>query len=182
MGAQYSRTLALLITLASVALVHGQTSGSGQTVRPGIPEAQAGSDTLGAVLQRDWSSQKGRIVALAEAMPAEKYEFRPTPPQMTYGEQLLHLAEAHVAQLKKLDTGGTVPAPSLPKETTRPAVTRAVTEAYDYGAAVLAKASGQLTPPQVQAIVRAMNNAMNHYGQCVVYLRLNDIVPPASRR
>jgi uncharacterized damage-inducible protein DinB len=35
---------------------------------------------------------------------------------------------------------------------------------------------------KARGVWAAMNNAMNHYGQCVVYLRLNGIVPPASRR
>jgi uncharacterized damage-inducible protein DinB len=129
------------------------------------------------------------MVDLAEAMPADKYDFKATPAQRTFAEQLLHLADAHVAMLKRLDPGGTVPAPTLSKDYARDAVVRSVTAAYDYGLAVIRSdpdrnwagaADGQPSP--ARAVWAAMNNASNHYGQCVVYLRLNGIVPPASRR
>jgi hypothetical protein len=144
---------------------------------------------LAADLRRDWTAQRARMIALAEAMPAEKWEFKATPPQRTYGEQLHHLAQAHVSMLKAADPAGAVPVPSIPGTHGRAEVIQALGEAYDYGTAILDKAAATLAQPTkpggptaARAIWAAMNNAMNHYGQCVVYLRLNDIVPPASRR
>jgi hypothetical protein len=143
---------------------------------------------VGADLERDWTAQKARIVALAEAMPAEKYDFRATPPQRTYGEQLHHLADSHVRMFKALDPAGKVAAPAMPATHGRDEVVKAVAAAYDYGLAVI-KSVPSLTEPTkpgqptaARTVWAAMNNAQNHYGQCVVYLRLNDIVPPASRR
>jgi uncharacterized damage-inducible protein DinB len=147
-----------------------------------------GTSSLAADLARDWSAQKARIIALAEAMPADKWDYKATDPQRTYGEQLHHLAVAHVNMLKALDPDGRVPAPQMPATHGRDEVIRALGAAYDYGSAVIT------ATPSVEAAVKpegptaartiwaAMNNAMNHYGQCVVYLRLNGIVPPASRR
>lgn len=149
-----------------------------------------GVSDLAADLEKDWSAQKDRIVALAEAMPAEKYEVKATPPQRTYGEQLMHLAEANVRLLKALDPAGAVPVPTLPQGHAKADVVQAVTAAYDYGAAVLnAERANLLNKPasagrfstRARAVWAAMSNAMDHYGQCVVYLRLNGIVPPASR-
>jgi uncharacterized damage-inducible protein DinB len=144
------------------------------------------ADPVAADLARDWVDQKARMIALAEAMPAERYDFKATPPQRTFGEQLAHLAEAHVRMLRPLDPGGRVPAPEIGHPRTREAVIAAVAAAYDYGRQVIEAASpsteraGERT--RARAVWAAMNNAMNHYGQCVVYLRLNGIVPPASRR
>ena len=144
---------------------------------------------LASDLARDWSAQKTRLVDLAEAMPADKYEFKATPAQRSYAEQLLHLAEAHVSMLKRLDPKGAVPAPTLSKDHSRDAVVRSLAAAYDYGLSVItsdpardwAAAQGD-GPSPARTVWAAMNNASNHYGQCVVYLRLNGIVPPASRR
>jgi hypothetical protein len=153
----------------------------------GSAVAQQAGDPVAADLLKDWEAQKTRMVALAEAMPAEKYDFKATPPQRTFGEQLHHLAQVHVNMLKGLDPLGTVPVPSLGPGYDRATVIEALNEAYDYGSAVLRASAGQLAEPagertRARAVWMAMGNAMNHYGQCVVYLRLNDIVPPASRR
>lgn len=152
------------------------------------PEAQEGG--LKAALLRDWTAQKARLVALAEAMPAEKYEFKATPEQRTFGEQMGHLAEAHVSMFKRLDTAGKVPAPDTPKGHGREEIVAFVGAAYDYGQKVLESLSEEALlksaeadrPVAARTVWAAMNNAANHYGQCVVYLRLNGIVPPASRR
>jgi uncharacterized damage-inducible protein DinB len=147
---------------------------------------QGAADPVAADLLKDWTEQKSRMVALAEAMPTEKYAFKATPAQRSFGEQLHHLAEAHVRMLKTLDPAGKVPAPDVASAKTKEEVVKALASAYDYGQAVLA-AQGSVAEAaggrsKARVVWAAMNNAMNHYGQCVVYLRLNDIVPPASRR
>jgi hypothetical protein len=149
------------------------------------PAAAQTMDAVTTDLAKDWSDQKARMVALAEAMPAEKYDFKATPPQRSFGEQLEHLAVAHVRMLKALDPEGTIPAPPPPDGHGREAVVKALAAAYDYGQKIIEASPMTGTAGErsrARTIWAAMNNAMNHYGQCVVYLRLNDIVPPASRR
>lgn len=140
-------------------------------------------------LTRDWIAQKGRIVALAEAMPEEKYQFKATPEQRSFSEQLLHLAEGNVNLFKRLDSAGKVPVPPVPADHGRAAVVKFVGDSYDYVNAVVAAlpeaalstpGEGGRTPARM--VWAAMSNAANHYGQCVVFLRLNGIIPPASRR
>ncbi|HXH05282.1 MAG TPA: DinB family protein [Vicinamibacterales bacterium] len=151
-----------------------------------MPALGQPADPVAADLARDWADQKQRMVALAEAMPAERYDFKATPPQRTFAEQLVHLAEAHLRMLRALDPGGRVPVPAVGHPRSRQEVVAALAAAYDYGQQVIALAApvseraGERTRARV--VWAAMNNAMNHYGQCVVYLRLNGIVPPASRQ
>lgn len=149
--------------------------------------ASAQTDALRADLEKDWAAQKARMTALAAAMPAEKYDFKATPEQRTYGEQLLHLAEAHLRMGKTLDPAGKVPPPTLSKGHAKAEVTASLAAAYDYGSSVLKAVEGPMTEAagnttRARAVWAAMLNAMNHYGQCVVYLRLNGIVPPASQK
>ncbi len=150
-------------------------------------QAPAGADALAADIAKDWEAQKARMLAVAEAMPADKYTFKTTPEQRTFGNQLLHLAQAHVRMLKPLDPAGKVPEPTIPASETREDVIKSLTAAYDYGTAVLKAVDGPMhqtvgANTRARAFYSAMNNAMNHYGQCVVYLRVNGIVPPASRK
>lgn len=152
-----------------------------------VPGDAREGDALKADLIKDWAAQKDRMMALADAMPPEKYDFKATPAQRTFGEQLHHLAEAHVKMLGSLDPGRKVPAPTIGPAHAKADVMKVLGEAYDYGSAVLqaqqeplASLSGERARARI--VWLAMGNAMNHYGQCVVYLRLNNIVPPASRR
>jgi uncharacterized damage-inducible protein DinB len=175
------RTIVLTLIVTTLALA---PAGAQQT-SPTPPAA--GADALAADIGKDWEAQKARMLAVAEAMPADKYTFKTTPEQRTFGNQLLHLAQAHVRMLKPLDPAGKVPEPTMPTSETREDVIKSLTAAYDYGTAVLKAVDGPLhqtigANTRARAFYNAMNNAMNHYGQCVVYLRVNGIVPPASRK
>jgi uncharacterized damage-inducible protein DinB len=171
------------ILLAGVSLVQA----------PGGPAAQL------ADLQKDWREQKNVLVQLAEAMPAEKFDYRPTPAQRTYGEQILHVAMGNVGSMRLLGTTRQPPF-KLAREqefkgATKQDIIRMLSDAYDFGAAVLA----EQTPDTINAVIdssassfwggstraRIVWSLLSHgndiYGQMVVYVRLNGIVPPASR-
>jgi uncharacterized damage-inducible protein DinB len=145
---------------------------------------------------RDWTMQKDTMMKISAAMPAEKFTFKPTPPQRNFGEQVLHVVEANVNQINRL--GAKVPAPAYNmKETDRAEILKLLEASFDYGTAVLQSFSDQdLLAPSVSSRadrfmggsnrVRVVNYVMGHtwdiYGQMVVYLRLNGITPPASQR
>ena len=163
------------------------------------PSAQ--SVTLATDFMKDWRAQKDTMMKIADAMPAEKFGFKTTPPQRTYGEQILHVAGANIMLLKFL--GGKTPAPPINDAdlsvfgltaAAKPDVLKALSDSYDYGEAVLKEFSdAQLTqtvkgPRWIGEATRAkmvyftLGHTQDIYGQMVVYLRLNGIVPPASRR
>ena len=168
-------------------------------VAAGGPSAQ--SVTLATDLMKDWKAQKDTMMKIADAMPADQFGFKTTPPQRTYGEQILHVAGANIMLLKFF--GGRTPAPPINgadlkvfglTATAKPDVLKALSDSYDYGEAVLKEFSdAQLTqpikgPPWIGEATRArmvyftLGHTQDIYGQMVVYLRLNGIVPPASRR
>lgn len=155
--------------------------------------ASAQGVTLAGDMLKDWQQQKALIVAIADAMPEDKFGYKSTPPQRNYGEQVMHIVGANMRLVGAL--GGKTPAPMIDlKTTSKAAILDAVRRSYDYGEAVFKEFNDQawttvvMGPPFIgQATrVRIANFAMTHtndiYGQMVVYLRLNDIVPPASRR
>ena len=96
--------------------------------------AQAPSVRDGAL--RDWMSQRDMLVKIAAALPQDKFGYRPTPAQRTWGEQILHIAQANVNQMGRL--GAKAPAPAIDMTLTSPAaIMTALTASFDYGAAVL---------------------------------------------
>jgi uncharacterized damage-inducible protein DinB len=143
------------------------------------------------------------IVSAAEAMPADKYGFAPTDGEFkgvrTFGQQVKHLAATnHILAAAAL---GEEPPPDAGDEL-GPEAVRTKAEILDYlngSFAHLGKAIDAIgeknevvkpspisplqgnTATRLALIVEAMIHAFDHYGQMVEYLRMNGVVPPASR-
>jgi hypothetical protein len=125
------------------------------------------------------------VVPAAEAMPEEKYSFAPTAGEFkgvrTFGEQVKHLAAANYQLGARIL--GTTP-PQGEKDETAPSAVRSRTEVLDYlrgSFAYLHKAAASADESNAGFLVDALAHSSNHYGQMVEYLRMNGIVPPASR-
>jgi len=142
---------------------------------------------------KEWAGQKAMLVKIAEAMPAEKFTFKATPAQRDFGGHVMHIAQINMMVLKTL--GGTAAAPAINEKATSKADTiKAMSDTFDYGTALLNEQTDQSMagtiagPPWMGPSTRAriiaflIGHTQDTYGQMVVYLRLNGLVPPASQR
>ena len=146
--------------------------------------------TIHGDLTKDWAGQKALLVGLANAMPEDKYGFKPTPVQRSYGEHVLHIAQINVMLTKAL--GGKTPEPAINmKATTKADMIKAMSDSFDYGAKVIAEFNNTTIQETIQApfmgpstrarIMFFLNgHTQDTYGQMVVYLRVNGLTPPAS--
>jgi uncharacterized damage-inducible protein DinB len=156
--------------------------------------APAPTSQVLAQLRGDWQAQKDTMMKIADAMPEAKFGYKSTPPQRNYGEQIMHVALTNVELLKVL--GGKAAAPTFTAESakTKSEVLKALADSYDYGTALLGEESEAsvvqslkdsptwLGPASHARIFwTLLAHTMDIYGQMAVYLRLNGIVPPASR-
>jgi len=145
-------------------------------------------------LRSDWQAQKDTMMKIADAMPENKFGYKSTPAQRNYGEQIMHVASSNVELLKVL--GGNAAAPGFTAEsaTTKADILKALGDSYDYGTALMnelsetsvleqVKDSPSFLGPSSRARIlwTLLAHSMDIYGQMAVYLRLNGIVPPASR-
>jgi uncharacterized damage-inducible protein DinB len=129
---------------------------------------------------------------MAEDFPEDKYDFKPTPAQKSFAEQLLHVAGdnesfADVAQGKK-PTGDE----SRAHFKTKADVVAYVKKSFADGAAIIKKKGdnsllemvvdedGRTVPLQAFAY-GVIEHSGEHYGQLVVYYRIAGLVPPESR-
>jgi uncharacterized damage-inducible protein DinB len=157
------------------------------------PRAAAQSSTLNAELLRDWTEQKATMMKIADAMPEEKFSYKSTPPQRDYGQQILHVAGGNIMYLQFMGARATAPAINR-NATGKAEILRALTDAFDYGAAVIKEQTDQSMMQTVETnrflgrssrarvIYFLLGHTWDIYGQMAVYLRLNGIVPPASQR
>jgi uncharacterized damage-inducible protein DinB len=154
--------------------------------------APAGTTTILGDLLKDWERQRDTMMKIADAMPEDKFGYKSTPPQRSYGEQVMHTATVNVDVLNWI--GGQTPAPSFTAESakTKADMLKAMADSYDYGTALLKEQTdttitqtidGRFLGPSTRARVFwfLLGHSMDIYGQMAVYLRLNGIVPPASR-
>lgn len=179
-------SILLALTLAAPAV-------SAQT--PATP-----SPNLAAVLDAQLTAVEKQFVSAAEAMPADKYDFAP-PTTMgefkgvrTFAQQVKHLAQANYEFFQ----GWTVPGATAvdPKTidalTTKDDIVKALKDSYTYAHAAIATITPENAfivmgkPPRTATRVFlasfCLAHSQDHYGQMVEYLRMNGIVPPASRQ
>jgi uncharacterized damage-inducible protein DinB len=181
---------AALIVFASLMLVAPPTSGQKEE----IPKTL--SESVGGAL--DWA-EKG-FLSVAEAMPETKYSYIPTGGNFegvrSFGEQVKHVACAQFAFFNEIE-GKNPPehcekgGPSKAK--TKAELVKYLRDSFDYGDHVLATITAQNALDRIEGpyagpntrlgiAVAAVWHLTDHYGQLVVYLRLNGIVPPVTQQ
>jgi uncharacterized damage-inducible protein DinB len=166
-------------------------------MRPESVAAQS-VDPMAATVAQWFTMVERSFVSLADAMPAERWTFAPKDGEFkgvrTFGQQVKHVACANYGFFNEVEhkeppadceLGG----PS--RATTKAELMQYLRESFAYASQVMSR----LTPANALDAVEgpyggkttrlgvstlAVWHATDHYGQLVVYLRLNGIVPPAS--
>ena len=127
-------------------------------------------------------------VAVAQAMPAEKYGFKPHPESMNFGELMSHIATTNYQFCAGLKDAAT---PALPSPTDRDGVIKFLSDSFDYCAAIIpALSEAQLAAahdspdghlPGREVLLAMYIHVAHHRGQAEIYLRDNGIRPPSYR-
>jgi hypothetical protein len=141
---------------------------------------------------------EGQLLGVAEAMPESKYGYIPSngafQDARSFGEQLKHAACSQMAFYNEIE-GKTPPehcekgGPS--KARTRAEIIDYLKESFDYGNRVLATIDRDPMAPisgpyggtrtKLGMAVLSVWHLSDHYGQLVLYLRMNGIIPPATK-
>jgi hypothetical protein len=173
---------------------------------PQAQPAPSAPPTFGAVINSQISIIEKEFVDAAEAMPEEKYGFTPVSLNIqssdykgvrTFAEEVKHVATANYGFWGAITGDPMLAGTTGPNG---PDSIKSKAEIIKYlkdSFAIGHKAAGMLTPDNVLGTVKipfipnpvsrlwvstfAVAHAFDHYGQMVEYLRMNGIVPPASR-
>jgi uncharacterized damage-inducible protein DinB len=155
-------------------------------VKPADPELKVVLDS--------WNEIGNKLIAMAEDFPENKYDFKPTPAQRSFAEQLLHAAGSNYFFINPV-MGKAQQAAEDPKREqykSKADVVAFVKKSFaDGAAAIQAKGEKGLTtevvyyPGQKARVLDIayglIEHSGEHYGQLVVYYRLAGLVPPESR-
>ncbi len=164
--------------------------------------AQAAGNTVepSALYEKAVAGVEKQFVPLAEAMPADKFDFAPTQGEFKGVNNFGAMAK-HVAQANMMFYGAVLGEKASPEEmkaseaaTGRDQILAMLKKSFEMGhrAAASINASNAFqtvdSPFGGPAVSRAglmttaIAHAMDHYGQMVEYARMNGIIPPASRK
>ena len=129
-------------------------------------------------------------IAVAQAMPAYQYVFRPHPDSMTFGELMIHIAStnhAFCAGLKDSEASSM----SIPSATDKDAIVKFLMESFSYCSGIITG----LTEAQLEQVHNSPDGRLpgreillamyvhvaHHRGQAEIYLRDKGIKPPSYR-
>src|ERR1043165_9851393 len=150
--------------------------------------------TSQAVLE-SWNDIGRKLIAMAEDFPDSKYDFKPSPTERSFAEQLLHAAGSN-SVFTNPAKGEKPPVEEDPKRDqfkTKADVVAFVKKSFADGAAVIQSKGDKgmddlVTAPESQRQIKVSDLAYGliehsgeHYGQLVVYYRVAGLIPPESR-
>ena len=153
-----------------------------------LPVVAAENDSK-AIFARHWQTTKEFTLAVAEAMPAEGYDFKPNPEEMSFGQLMIHIADENSQSFGR--AAGTEPL-AKPAATDKQTAIKFLTDSFDK----CAKEIDAMTPEQLdkevykfqgrpvtayEALWYAFTHTAHHRGQAEVYLRVKNIKPPRWR-
>ncbi|HSR06095.1 MAG TPA: DinB family protein [Bryobacteraceae bacterium] len=154
------------------------------------------ANPLSAELRVSYTYVKTNLIKMAEKMPAENYEFRPTPEVETFGRRVAHITNANTNVCAGLK--GESKSAGAAAKTSKAELVAALKEAFAYcdsvfdsltDAAATEMVSGALGGPvapvgTTRSKLFTLYNLVRHsnelYGNMSVYLRLKGVVPPTS--
>ncbi|HMI52648.1 MAG TPA: DinB family protein [Candidatus Saccharimonadales bacterium] len=157
-------------------------------------EPQPALSPSGEVLQQ-WNDIGRKLVAIAEDLPENKYDYKPNPESRSFVAQLIHAAGSMYyftdpAQGKKPHLADD---PSRDELKTKAQIVAFVKKCVQDGADLIKSkgdagmdeqvVAGGPTKTRIRDLALALNeHSGEHYGQLVVYYRINNMVPPESRK
>src|SRR6476659_3048248 len=199
------QTFLLLTAALSLAAASAYAQSAKSSPAAGAAASPSTPPTIASAIDREISLVEKEVVEAAEAMPEDKFDFSPEKLNLpgsdykgvrTFGQQLKHIAASNyliwspITGEKPPDTVNDGKGPDNMKA--KADIIKHVKDSFAFGHKSVATLNDSNL---VQPIIRnnrppttrlflatfAAAHAFDHYGQLVEYLRMNGIVPPASR-
>lgn len=202
----YSQVACLLLVTTLAVHAHSARSAANAHARPSGRAGYGARVPASEVLGYWMTFEEKKLIALADAMPADKYQFVPTQGEFkgvrTFGQQVKHLSAtnyilgAAILREKPSEDAGdeTGPDPVRTKAEIMEYLKgsfaylhRAVASIDDTNelepgvSSAISPLQGKIPATRLGLTVEALMHTNDHYGQLVEYLRMNGIVPPGSK-
>jgi hypothetical protein len=132
------------------------------------------------------------MVAAAEAMPAEKYSFKPTPEMNTFAHLTMHIAEGNNLLCSQISGSPAPTSDKLVETDPKDKLVAGLKASFDFCATALANVDdsklsepmvlfGRVPSSRAGALMALSMGFADHYSAQAIYLRLSGILPPTAQ-
>jgi len=154
---------------------------------------QTTKTSVSDVLREMLAGREKNTVAAFEEMPANKFDYKPTPEQMTFGHLAAHIVEGNNYFCANV---GDVPEPKVEElkgTEGKEKLVAAVKASFEFCRTALAKADDSKMNEDIKwfdgkprartwAFLALPSSWADHYGMAAMYLRLNGLLPPTAKK
>lgn len=159
----------------------------------GSIEAQDSATPVSDAVRSAADRAATNFVTAAEEMPGEKYGFKPTRAQMSFGDVIAHMSAGNDALCSSIGGVGPPKRSAVAAGAQKERLVERLRVTFQFCRSALAKLNdsrlGEKVPyfgdqelSRAQVMLAAAEEWGGHYSQLAVYLRLNGLVPPSARR
>jgi hypothetical protein len=175
------RALLLLAASAAAQTTPAQTT-PGQTKNP-----------VSTALRDILPGRQKNTVAAVETMPADKFDYKPTAGQMTFGHLIVHMAETNALLCSKAAAVPAAKVEEIKDTDSKDKLVAALKASFDFCSDALAKMDDSKLEETTEGfggkqVTRAWISLVlagawaDHYAETAMYLRLNDVLAPTAKK
>jgi hypothetical protein len=189
------KAILVVLVLACVSIASAQA----QTAPPATSGGAATSAQTTAPVQNPVSSvlrtllprQQKNILAAIDAMPADKFSYKPTPEQISFAHLVVHITQSNNALCSKVADIAAPKVAELKDTDSKDTLLAAARASFDFCGTALANVDdsklgdhvdfGFAQGPRATADIFLASGWADHYAAAAMYLRLNGILPPTAQ-
>lgn len=153
-----------------------------------VPAKDPVASSLRILLPRQ---QKNTLAAI-DAMPADKFGYKPTPDHNSFAHLVIHITEFNNSMCSKIADVAAPKIDELKETDPKDKLLAAAKASFDFCSATLANLNdakmsdnmdffGRFQAPRAMAALILASGWADHYGSAAIYLRLNNILPPTAQ-
>jgi uncharacterized damage-inducible protein DinB len=185
------RTLAatLVVALAPQLAAAQATTAAAAPAQPAAPVA----NPVATAFRADAAKVGKNLMDAANDMPADRYGFKPTAAQMSFGDIVVHLAQGNDFLCGKIGGMAAPTRTKVPATAGKDALVARLKETFDFCDQALANLDDSKLGEQMalfgprqytraETMFITTGDWADHYSQAAIYMRLNNLVPPTAKK
>jgi hypothetical protein len=156
------------------------------------PAAAPSTTPVADALRAGLARYSKNMSAAADAMPADKFSFKPTADQSTFAHLTIHIAESNNLFCSKVSGIASPEGPKLAETDSKDKLVAAVKSSFDFCSTALAKVDDSHLADQIPlfngrnvsragVMLMLSGSWADHYSAQSMYLRLNGVLPPTAQ-